>query len=148
MKNSLALCLLISLLFPVAILALEPQQLDDINYSFGHFLGNDLMKASVELRMDQLLDGLFDATEKLEAQYSAAEMKALLTQKKPQEEDALQKINYSYGYKTGSEIAAVEIEFNAEPLLYGVTDVIDKKKPRLTKKEMTALLKQLKKASP
>ena len=148
MRTILLLTLFISLSGALPAFAQDSQRLDDINYSFGHFLGKDLQRNAVQLRIDRLLDGLFDASEQLEPQYSQEEMQALRSVKQAKEEDILEKINYAYGYKTGQEIVAAKVEINAELLLFGVTDVTDHKKARFSVKEMTELLAQLKKDQP
>ena len=148
MRTILLLTLFVSLSGVLPGFAQDTQQLDDINYSFGHFLGKDLQRNAVQLRIDRLLDGLFDASEQLEPQYSQDEMQALRGVKHAKEEEILEKINYAYGYKTGQQIVAAKVEINAEPLLFGVTDVTDHKKIRFSVKEMTELLAQLKKDQP
>ena len=148
MRTILLLTLFISLSGALPAFAQDSQRLDDINYSFGHFLGKDLQRNAVQLRIDRLLDGLFDASEQLEPQYSQEEMQALRSVKQAKEEDILEKINYAYGYKTGQEIVAAKVEINAELLLFGVTDVTDHKKARFSIKERTELLAQLKKDQP
>ena len=90
-----------------------------------------------------MLDGLFDATEGLESKYSAAETKAHLAIKKTDDEDQLQRANYSHGFKTGMLIKSYEIEFRPEPFLFGATDVVDKKKLRFSKKEMAEKIQKL-----
>ena len=99
MRTILLLTLFVSLSGVLPGFAQDTQQLDDINYSFGHFLGKDLQRNAVQLRIDRLLDGLFDASEQLDPQYSQDEMQALRGVKHAKEEEILEKINYAYGYK-------------------------------------------------
>ena len=82
MKKLVLSLLFVSLIvFPVAAVEetaapLEP--VDDVNYSFGYQLGQELLAAGVPLRPEALYQALYDAQAKADPELKKIEMTILL----------------------------------------------------------------------
>jgi FKBP-type peptidyl-prolyl cis-trans isomerase FklB len=83
----LFMAILFSTLFFLPAFSAEPEQtpilkdeIDDINYSFGHQLGTELLENSIEFRPDALWQGLYDANVDAEPELSLETMLHLINQ--------------------------------------------------------------------
>jgi hypothetical protein len=118
--------LLLLLLLPLQVLAVGEQTLlkdqpDQVNYSLGYQLGQQLKTANLPFAPDPLWQSLNEGLRNMTGNSTR---------------DALSQL----GYSLGREIATGSVEFRPQALWQGLYDLIDQTEPRLAASEMARLL--------
>lgn len=123
------LLLLMLFLVPLNVSAAAEQALlkdrpDQINYSMGYHLGQQIQADGFAFEPELLWQALNEGQAGTGSQTIASE-------------------NYKLGYALGREISQRQLEFRALALWQGLYDLVDQAEPRVREVEMVKLLEQL-----
>jgi len=113
-------------------------QIDKVNYSYGHQLGEQLLTGDIRFNPEILWRALNHGLAESPPQLERAAMAQFLTP--PIDPREIDGVNYAYGYQLGELLVVRQVEFRAYALWQGLYDALDQVHPLLSRHEMAANL--------
>ena len=120
-----------------------------VSYAFGMNLGYQRQQSQTKLDMDAFIRGLRDALQDKPMEIKESEMTALLNEARvkgpeKQVEPDKQKISYSLGVRTGTQLKRSGMDVDPDAITQGLRDVLDGKPTKVERSEVQGLFAQAK----
>ena len=158
MKTNLTLTAILLALMAISVTAREtapaekPVTAPDkqkVSYAFGMNLGYQRQQSQTKLDMEAFIRGLKDALQEKTTEVKESEMTALLNEARvngaeKQAEPDKQKVSYSLGVRTGTQLKRSGTDVDPDAITQGLKDVLDGKPTKIDRSEVQPLFAQAK----
>jgi len=158
MKTNLTLTAILLALMAISVTARETASAEKpvaapdkqkVSYAFGMNLGYQRQQSQTKLDMEAFIRGLKDALQEKTTEVKESEMTALLNEARvngpeKQAEPDKQKLSYSLGVRTGTQLKRSGTDVDPDAITQGLKDVLDGKPTKIDRSEVQPLFAQAK----